>query len=398
MARPSPTADAVVVGGGIVGTLTALRLANAGTEVVLIDAEPRLWSGASAANEGKLHLGPIFALGDDATHAVMQEGALRFTAEVEESIGQHLDWDAVTTSRFTYLAMPDGLVDAADLARRYAAMNARFRERHGATVTGYPGGPIDHLVDPRPTTDEATGLPAFATTERAIEPVGLGELVVAAVQRHPRIDVRASTRVTTLRPDGTGVDLALATSRGARSLRARVVVNATWAAQGELVAEPERNFRAKCAVRLRNAEGARTVTLVQGAYGDVVAHRDYAYLSWYPIGRVAHEFGRVPSAAARTALAAVLTDEDHGRRQVQALVDLGLAPAAWTSQEVVGGFIVGHGDSDIEVFTSPLHARSEFAVAAPGRVVTPRSFKFTTGPLAARRAADVAAEILRSAR
>lgn len=57
-----------VVGGGIVGCTTALLLADHGYSVDLFEREAELWSGASRAGEGKIHLGPIFALGGRATH------------------------------------------------------------------------------------------------------------------------------------------------------------------------------------------------------------------------------------------------------------------------------------------------------------------------------------------
>ncbi|WP_309714163.1 FAD-dependent oxidoreductase, partial [Pseudolysinimonas sp.] len=49
-----------VVGGGIVGTLSALLLARHGHRVDLYEREAELWSGASAVNEGKVHLGAVY--------------------------------------------------------------------------------------------------------------------------------------------------------------------------------------------------------------------------------------------------------------------------------------------------------------------------------------------------
>ncbi|MBI1759380.1 MAG: FAD-binding oxidoreductase [Actinobacteria bacterium] len=51
--------DSVVIGGGIAGLLTALRLARSGHEVALVEAD-RLGAGATCANHGMLHSGALY--------------------------------------------------------------------------------------------------------------------------------------------------------------------------------------------------------------------------------------------------------------------------------------------------------------------------------------------------
>ncbi|GAA3298480.1 FAD-dependent oxidoreductase [Dactylosporangium vinaceum] len=52
--------DTIVIGGGVAGLLTALRLARAGQAVALLEAD-QLGSGATCANHGMLHSGALYA-------------------------------------------------------------------------------------------------------------------------------------------------------------------------------------------------------------------------------------------------------------------------------------------------------------------------------------------------
>ena len=50
-----------VLGAGIMGVTTAMFLARKGVHVTLIDAAARPFDGASRWNEGKIHLGHLYA-------------------------------------------------------------------------------------------------------------------------------------------------------------------------------------------------------------------------------------------------------------------------------------------------------------------------------------------------
>ncbi|HEX8944702.1 MAG TPA: FAD-dependent oxidoreductase, partial [Gemmatimonadaceae bacterium] len=50
-----------ILGGGMLGVCTALELARRGRPVTLIEGATRLLDGASRWNEGKIHLGFLYA-------------------------------------------------------------------------------------------------------------------------------------------------------------------------------------------------------------------------------------------------------------------------------------------------------------------------------------------------
>jgi glycine/D-amino acid oxidase-like deaminating enzyme len=78
-----------VLGGGLQGCCAALALARRGAEVVLFDKNDALLSRAAVANEGKIHLGYMYA-GDPtlSTAKTMITGALSFAPFLELYLGR----------------------------------------------------------------------------------------------------------------------------------------------------------------------------------------------------------------------------------------------------------------------------------------------------------------------
>jgi len=77
-----------VVGAGISGCFTAIQLADAGFEVVLIDRSGEAMSGPSRWNEGKIHLGYCYLRGPTlATAGLMLYGAASFVEGIERRGG-----------------------------------------------------------------------------------------------------------------------------------------------------------------------------------------------------------------------------------------------------------------------------------------------------------------------
>ena len=78
-----------ILGGGLQGCCTALALAERAAKVTLFDKNDSLLSRAGVANEGKIHLGYMYA-GDPtlSTAKTMMAGALSFAPFLERHLGQ----------------------------------------------------------------------------------------------------------------------------------------------------------------------------------------------------------------------------------------------------------------------------------------------------------------------
>src|SRR4026208_1967203 len=87
-----------VVGGGVVGSATALALSRSDVRVALREAEPELALGASGTNSGILHTGFDSPPGELETELILRSAALR-DAVLEELGVPVLRCGAVLTPR-----------------------------------------------------------------------------------------------------------------------------------------------------------------------------------------------------------------------------------------------------------------------------------------------------------
>src|SRR5437762_10720226 len=103
--------DVLVVGAGLQGTGIALELARRGTSVILIDRDAVALNRASLRNEGKIHLGLIYANDPSLETAALQlRAAVRFRRIVSSWTAGDSDWLTVSTP-FYYLVAGDSLLD-----------------------------------------------------------------------------------------------------------------------------------------------------------------------------------------------------------------------------------------------------------------------------------------------
>ncbi|MEY4226492.1 MAG: hypothetical protein RL190_1249 [Actinomycetota bacterium] len=374
---------AAVIGGGILGVVSALLLVRRGWCVSLFERDADLLLRTSGQGEGKIHLGPVYALGDRATVGLMQRGAVSFGPIVARAVGDEIDWPAMASDRFAYIVMPTGLCDEAGLAAAYRAVNRAFAALPRRLVLGEE---VATVIDECPAIDGQTGLPSFASRERALDPQALRRVLIDAVGTCGGITVRLGAEVDGISPDGS-------LRCNGDTHRFDAILNCAWERRGPLLMSAglpgtHDNHRVKLGVFGRYRPGIRSVTLVHGAFGDVVGHRDRTYLSWYPVARLAFD-EEVPDG---DVVADLRRDPDRLRqlatRQVAAMARLGLVPADLEIEAVGVGVILATGTGDIDRPDSDLHRRGDFGLRVDGRIATPMNYKFTTAPLAAHEAVE----------
>jgi glycine/D-amino acid oxidase-like deaminating enzyme len=394
-----------VLGAGLAGTCVALELAEAGCDVHLFDRAPQALAGASLGNEGKIHLGLVYA--NDAsgrTAQTMIRGAAVFRPLLERWVDTER-LAAMVSAPFVYAVPHASLLEPARIRSHFNAV-----ERLWSAALRQPGS--RYLRDAaRPTwrerpvrADDALFAAdriahVFESGECGIDTSALCAALRARLADQADITQRFATHVDAVRGDPRGGFRVRFSTGGATGEEPfAVVVNATWeqrlaldAGVGLATTRPvvHRYKVGLCSADPALVRDLPSVTFVLGPFGDTVACPDRAYASWYPAGLLRQEFGAVPAPAS--------IDLSPPRRHAVAAATLaGLrdflpgAPALHADTverwSVIGGYITAWGRSGIEDEGSELHSRHAVGVHSVGDYHSIDTGKLTLAPLFAAEA------------
>lgn len=386
-----------VLGAGIMGASTALLLARRGVRVTLVDSAIVPFSAASRWNEGKVHLGYLYA-GDRtlATARKLLPGGVTFKAITEELIGCSLD-GAITQDDDIYLVHRQSVVDADSTWRYFTAVSELTREHPDAAR---------YLVDAstagvRPLTpreleagfDTAMIVAGFRVPERSLSTSWVADRFVEALAASS-IELALGTRVVGVRHHDRHERLLVDTTTDVIG-PFDFVINALW--QGRLRVdasfgiEPPRpyshRFRVSLFVTTRSPVPVPSAVVATGPFGDVKNYtgRDL-YVSWYRAGLLAEGDDIDPPVLAE------LTDAR--RDDIKAATFRGLGSiipslaavdADASSVRVAGGWVAAAGTGSLGDPASTLHRREQVGFLRRGRYVSVDTGKFSIAPWLARR-------------
>ena len=391
-----------ILGGGILGVCTALELADRGFHVTLFERNADLLSEASLHNEGKLHLGFVYAAdGTFRTADRMIRGAAQFMDVLERWIPRDT-LQAMIAKPFDYVVHRDTMVSVADVERHFArvrdALHAHTHACHGVPPLDR-ARPAWRRLPERSLAeryDPALVIAAFETCEIAVDPWHVAEGLRHAVRAQPRIELCTSTRVLQAHDRADGAFDIACEPAGASPSRVGpfdAVVNALWANRPAVdgrygLAERQgwytrRKLGVNLLLRAMPAHVPST-TVMLGPFGDVVAYQGgRVYLSWYPDCMIG-----TTSGDEETDWNAVLESVDHDEIRRRTLDALGaICPAVrdlagMRDVDVIvnGGSIFAHGSSDIDDPASRLHRRVDGGPLGRDRYLSVDTGKYTLAP------------------
>jgi glycine/D-amino acid oxidase-like deaminating enzyme len=185
-----------VLGGGLQGCCIALALAERRIRVTLFDKNDALLSRAAVANEGKIHLGYMYA-GDPAlsTAKTMMAGALAFAPFLERYLGKPGHSFSLSVPA-TYIVHRDSQHTAEDVCAYLTTVHELINEAAERRKRAYFGMNLNaplrlwSAAEKAVEFDQEVALAAVSTPEIAINPVALAETLRDCIAAHPLIEVR----------------------------------------------------------------------------------------------------------------------------------------------------------------------------------------------------------------
>jgi glycine/D-amino acid oxidase-like deaminating enzyme len=396
-----------VLGGGLQGCCVALALAERGVKVTLFDKNDMLLSRAAVANEGKIHLGYMYA-GDPtlSTAKTMMAGALSFAPFLE----RHLDRQAQSFSMSlpaTYVVHCDSQRTPEDVCNYlntvHELVNEAAKERSEAYFGKDLSGPLKVLSATETETEfnPRIVLAAVSTPEIAINPVALAQTMRDCIATQPRIEVRCNHTIIGAKQECGRITVLTEGTAGPSRHCFDHVVNALW--DGRFALNESLGYRAnrpwlhrlKYGVSFRLPEEVRpppSATVVLGPFGEVVTYGDgVIYLTWYPVCLQAistavspPDWDTYPGEPLRSR---VLKETFLALSEiVPSLRDLD--PEKMPEAIVKGGAIVAWGKTDIYDPASELHRRFEIGVTTDGSFHSVDPGKLTMAPYFAEVCAE----------
>ncbi|MEM1180877.1 MAG: FAD-dependent oxidoreductase, partial [Acidobacteriota bacterium] len=305
-----------VLGAGLQGCCVALALVKRGHAVRLYDRRPLVLAGASANQEGKLHLGFVYAADPTLeTARAMIEGALAFAPAIEHLIGGSVDWAPHISTPFRCVIHRDSTFSVDEHVQHFHALQTLYEEMVESPAlpdlgVSYLGRRFERIWADASFLDGISSplaLAAYQTEEASIDPIYLHSVIERALRDQPLIKLCLNRRIAGVDPQGEGLavegeDLG---SGAPFDDRVDAVVNCLWEGRQAIDRSVGLDDDGPWSTRIKygflfegTLENLESLVLIHGPFGDVVSWPELrrVYASWYPACRVALASEDLPSS------------------------------------------------------------------------------------------------------
>lgn len=405
--------DYLIIGAGLAGCGVALELAKRGKSVMLLEQDSQPMNRASLRNEGKIHLGLIYAADPSGITGKLQlKGALNFSSILRSWLGDEVEKIEVSTP-FVYLVANDSLISPQELEFHYQNLEIEYlkliEQNSNLNYLGMKPSwlarqiPRDHI---RNNFNLGKFKAAFATNERAINTDDLAKLVRNAVTSNDKINFIPHAKVVDLidYENDFKVVFEFEGSSKYMEIAAQTIFNATWEQRLHLDRfvglENPKNWLHRLKYRVLidlplEYSNFPSATIVLGAYGDVVIRKNSAYLSWYPTGMKGWSNDLAPPSEWNLVCNNYLADAhslEVGQKIIQQTLDWYPSLSLLDNQafKVDAGAIFAYGVSDVNQMQSELHDRSKIGIRRKNNFISIDPGKLTTAPMFAVEAVNTA--------
>jgi glycine/D-amino acid oxidase-like deaminating enzyme len=380
------------------GCCCALALAERDVDVILFDRNQQLLSRAGAANEGKVHLGYMYANDPSySTARMMMNGALAFAPFIARHLG--IGPESLNVSQpAAYVVRCDSQRSAEEVAEYLATVHSMIVDAADGRSKAYFGKDLSQKPRPWSATEREAefdcevALAAFDTPEVAINPVTLAKALRQRIYSDRRIEVRLAHEVLSVEDIDAPVVI-VKDRNGAARHHFDHTVNALWdgrlAVDETLGLRPIRPWlhRLKYGVSFylpENTKRPRSATFVSGPFGEIVNYNDgLIYLTWYPVCLLALTSDIAPPHWPTYPDEQLRSELLKGTLEAMSEFVVSLRQLALEELEnvtVKGGTIVAWGETDIHDPKSELHRRYEIGVTSNRKYHSIDPGKLTMAP------------------
>jgi hypothetical protein len=388
---------AAVLGAGIQGCCAALALSKLGFQVRLYDKSRALISRASANQEGKIHLGFVYARDESMiTARTMIEHALRFAPALESLIGAPIDWEPHLSTRFYCGIHRDSSLTIDEHYAHFDALQKIYEEVADDTRLHYLGRRPTRIWS-RDTRFRFSGdslVHTVRSEETAVHPGWMRSVIATAVEANPEITPLVRHDVERVEKIGQMFTISGQSMGETWKSTADIVVNCLWDGQPGMDKQMQRDRCSDWLTRVKygfvldsipQLSDLPSLILTHGPFGDIVnfPYDRTIYVTWYPsclayIGqtdRLPDEWeavceGSHPPGLAGRILADSIANLSEYVPQLRRL----------TLKQVMAGAIMGNGKTDISDRQSGLHRRHGIGVDVSDGYYSVFTGKYTSGP------------------
>ncbi|MEM6528606.1 MAG: FAD-dependent oxidoreductase [Chloroflexota bacterium] len=371
-------AEVAVLGAGIMGCCLALELAQRGQRVDLIDLAPTPMTGASLHNEGKLHMGFVYAKDPlKKTYSLMLRGSLSFSKIIERLTGHGTEHFQLSQP-FHYFVPDDSQLNMDAIESHFQQIETAIHDITANSDVLYLNQKSERYYSRNTAHDHEalfspdSTLGSFKTEERSVSPIAIASILSHAVEQHAGINFIANTSVLAANRLASG-DVEIVSKCNDRTVLSRYacVANCLWDGKfkidqtagitdrGQWISRYKATINiSACTTKHNNIPSA---TGILGAYGDVVNYHDGSYyISWYPECKLAqsvNEDGRKLHDVVRKRS----LSSEFVHRNIKEMATYVPAMSSLLDSnkryEIGGGVILARGATDIDDPDSNLHQR-----------------------------------------
>ncbi|MDH3689094.1 MAG: FAD-binding oxidoreductase [Gammaproteobacteria bacterium] len=399
-----------VLGAGIQGVCATLALLSRGHNVTLIDKASGLMTRTSLRNEGKLHLGFVYANDPSRnTSRLMLRSALYFRTLLEGWLNQRICWDKLKSTCFGYLVARDSCLSVDKILGHFELLQKDYQmlcqddqtdylevrperlwrlEKENNLLSAIDPGFVTHCIS---TEEVSIDTDAFAAE---MQQHLLGRVNLTTLFNHEVISVSRNAESFLIECANSG-------KQGSRGLQCDQVVNCLWEDRLKIDRQlgfiPTREWVYRLKYRVLGAlpEYLRRLpsfTMILGPFGDIVNYKKGpSYLSWYPACRRGWcRETETPTDWERACDGRLSTHEQHAiAQEILLQFDQVVPGIAQTNVDTVdAGIIFSWGATDINDLGSTLHRRDEIGVESHNGYHSINTGKFVCAPLFAQRLLD----------